>query len=222
MIKKINDDKYEIRIHYNKKYDFVDLTPGEVPTDPLDVDDLIVDEIPVDEEHRDLMYAVQMGHANIKLISHDDEGITYSVEIDRDMVPVSKKTPCWVYSKIVRAADELSYDDFEAGWLHNRLCNIIPGWKESDEPERKYILSGLYGAINRTPYDIRMMLGMTQQMIADRLSVPLRTWQGWEGGRTCPVYIRVLFQKEMGITDLAKTIGTYSYPVRHKNEEFFE
>ena len=111
------------------------------------------------------------------------------------------------FSEFVRAADERPLELFLAGWLLMPDCEKIPGWDPADLDRGKQILTDLYRLINLSPREIRERAGLTQQAIADRFAIPLRTWQGWETGRACPVYLRLLLMQQLGVADMTQLLG---------------
>lgn len=114
------------------------------------------------------------------------------------------------YSHFVRSADEHPFELFRAGWLLLPDCESITGWDPADLDHGADLLRSIYDIVNRPIADIRAASGLSQQAFADRFAIPRRTVQNWEGRGGCPVYVRLMIQQSLGLSDLPAMLGVIS------------
>lgn len=114
------------------------------------------------------------------------------------------------YAQVIRSADENPFELFKAQWLLMPDCESIAGWDPANLDHDVDILRQVYDIVHRPMAEIRSSAGLTQQGLADRFAIPIRTVQNWESRNSCPVYVRLLIQQELGIVDLTTMLGVAS------------
>lgn len=84
------------------------------------------------------------------------------------------------------------------------LSSVWEDAEGADAPaDRLSQLGAIWDVAHASIRDIRAFTGLTQAAFALRFCIPRRTLEGWESGRPCPGYVRLL---------LAQAVGLYHRP----------